>query len=184
MINGEAELSEEIPQTPTEKTPLEKLDYSLEVYEESIGLKGFTETDVSKFMSMNAEDLRKLSPEECVEGAYLLNQEALYVQHEINKYKAQLDWANSRINRAISKDVAQYSAGNSKDYTPFEYKRINAIKGNSAAQPLQQVVDKAERIIARLSYIPNHLSKLASVLLDYRHNKMSVNNKSSYNREY
>ena len=179
-------MSEEIPQQETEtpkQTPLEKLETALESYEKSIGLSKFTETDVTKYMNLNADDLRKMSPEECTEGAYLLNQEALYVQHEINKYKAQMDWANSRINRAISKDVAQQGSGNGKDYTPFEYKRINAIKTNSAAQPLQEIVDKAERIIARLSYIPNHLSKLASVLLDYRHNKMAVNSKTSQHRD-
>lgn len=165
------------------ESPLQKLNNALDSYENKIGLSGFTETDVAKYMSMNAEELRKLSPEECSEGAYLLNQEALYVQHEINKYKAQMDWANSRINKAISKDIAQYGASNSKDYTPFEYKRINAIKGNVVGQSLQPIVDEAERIIARLSYIPNHLSKLASVLLDYRHNKMAMNSRTSQNRD-
>ena len=174
-------MSEEIQQP--QKTPLESLNDALDKYESKIGLAKFTETDVSKYMCMTSDDLRKLSPEECTEGAYLLNQEALYVQHEINKYKAQMDWANSRINNAISKEIAQYSASQSKDYTPFEYKRINAIKGNSAAQPLQKVVNEAERIIARLSYIPNHLSKLAQVLLDYRHNKMAVNNRTSQHRD-
>lgn len=173
-------MSEEIQ---PEKTPLQKLNDALDTYENKIGLSGFTNTDVAKYMSMTSEDLRKLSPEECTEGAYLLNQEALYVQHEINKYKAQMDWATSRINKAISKDIAQYGNGNSKDYTPLEYKRINAIKGNSAAQSLQPIVDEAERIIARLNYIPNHLSKLASVLLDYRHNKMAVNSRTSNNRD-
>jgi predicted Zn-dependent protease len=75
-------LSEETPQQKPEN-PLETLDKALDSYEESIGLKKFTETDVTVYMNLNSEDLRKMSPEECVEGAYLLNQEALYVQHEI-----------------------------------------------------------------------------------------------------
>jgi hypothetical protein len=172
-------LSEETPQQKPEN-PLETLDKALDSYEESIGLKKFTETDVTVYMNLNSEDLRKMSPEECVEGAYLLNQEALYVQHEINKHRAQMDWAIARINREVTKDIPQYG----DRFTPFDYKRVLAIKNSASASKLQQIVDKAERIIARLSYIPNHLTKLASVLLDYRHNKMAVNSKTSQNREY
>lgn len=165
-------MSEETPQ----KSPLETLETTLDSYEKSIGLTGLRETDVSLYLNLNSEDLRKMEPEECAEGAYLLNQEALYVQHEINRYKAQMDWAISRINRIVTKDIPQYG----DRFTPFEYKRVLAIKSDSAAQALQQTVDKAERIIARLSYIPNHLSKLASVLLDYKHSKMNINRTSQH----
>ena len=80
-----------------------------------------------------------------------------------------MDWANSRINRIIYSQLQNYGG----KYDNHDVRRTLAIKGDSAAQKLQNVVDKADRIISRLSYVPNHLSKLASVLLDYRHTKVA-----------
>jgi len=150
-------------------TGVDKLDAALDEYEKKIGLSNLKESAVTQYLNLTQEVLRKMSPEECGEAAYLLNQEALFVQHEINKHKAQMDWANSRINRIIYSQLQNYGG----KYDNHDVRRTLAIKGDSAAQELQKVVDKADRIISRLSYVPNHLSKLASVLLDYRHTKVA-----------
>jgi hypothetical protein len=150
-------------------TGVDKLDAALDEYEKKIGLSNLKESAVTQYLNLTQEVLRKMSPEECGEAAYLLNQEALFVQHEINKHKAQMDWGNSRINRIIYSQLQNYGG----KYDNHDVRRTLAIKGDSAAQELQKVVDKADRIISRLSYVPNHLSKLASVLLDYRHTKVA-----------
>lgn len=172
MSNGENESNE--ADKPKEKTVAElgvdKLDDFLDNYEKGVGLPKMGETDISRYLNLTSEQLNKMTAEECAEGAYLLNQEALYVQREINKYQAHMGWANSRIMRAIAGDIENHGGRYAKD----DARRVLAIKGNSAAQDLQKIVDKAERIISRLSYVPNHLTKLANTLLDYRFTKTGL----------
>lgn len=177
MSNGENESKEEVSKTRSEQTA-DKMDESLDKFELGIGIPKMKETDVAQYLNMNAETLNRLTAEECAEGAYLLNQEALYVQRTINKYKAHMDWANSRIMRAIAGDIENHGGRFTRD----DARRVMAIKSNSAAQELQVIVDRAERVIARLSYVPNHLTKIASVLLDYRYTKMGLN-KTASNRD-
>jgi len=144
------------------------MDNFLDSYEKKIGLGNIGESDVGIYLNMNQDLLRKFSPDDCADGAYLLTQEALYVQHEINKYQAQADWAKSRIDKEISGQLDQYGSR----FATFETRKVLAIKNNSYAAELQGIVDRAQRIIARLSYLPNKLHDLAKVLLDYRHTKM------------
>lgn len=175
MSNGENELKEDQPKKTKAEEGVDKLDDFLDKYEKNIGLVKMGETDVTEYLNLTNDKLNKMTAEECANGAYLLNQEALYVQREINKYKAQMDWANARIIRIIAHQIEGYGGR----YTKDDARRVMAIKADSAAQELQQIVDKAERIIARLSYVPNHLTKLANVLLDYRFTKSEANKQYS-----
>lgn len=160
-------MSEEINKSVVQQD-LAKLEGFLEDYEAKIGLTKFGTSDVSKYLTIDQQGLKMLSPEECGEAAYLLNQEAMYIQHELNKYQAQMDWANARINRSIAADLNNHGGR----FATFETRQILAVKSNSYAKELQGIVDKAQRIITRLSYLPNRLKDLANVLLDYRHSKM------------
>lgn len=171
MSNGENELNEaEQPKKTVAEIGTDRLDDFLDDYEKGIGLPKMRETDIAKYLNLNSEQLNKMTAEECAEGAYLLNQEALYVQREINKYQAHMGWANSRIMRAIASDIENHGGRFTRD----DARRVMAVKSNSAAQDLQKIVDKAERIISRLSYVPNHLTKLANTLLDYRFTKTGL----------
>lgn len=168
LNNGEKELNEE----PKSKVvqDLEKMDNFLDSYEQKIGIGNIGESNVDQYLNMNQDMLRKLSPEDCAEGAYILTQEALFVQHEINKHQAQMDWASARIAKTISGELDQYGGR----FATFDTRKILAIKHNSYASELQGIVDKAQRIITRISYLPNKLHDLAKVLLDYRHTKLRV----------
>jgi len=147
---------------------LGKMNDFLDGYEKKIGLSNISESDVSQYLNMNQDMLRKLTPDDCAEGAYLLTQEALFIQHEINKHQAQLDWAQARINKEIAPDLNNFGGR----FATFETRQILAIKNNGYASELQTIVDKAQRIITRIAYLPNKLHDLAKVLLDYRHTKM------------
>lgn len=178
MSNGENESNVVEHVKSKAEEDLDKLDLGFEKYEKGVGLVKMGSTDISNYLNVTAESLNRMTAEECVEGAYLLNQEALYVQREINKYKAHMDWANARIMRAIAADIENYGGRYAKD----DARRVLAVKANSAAQELQKIVDRAERVIARLSYVPNHLTKLANVLLDYRFTKTEAS-KTHSNRD-
>jgi hypothetical protein len=159
-------LSEELKENIVQQD-LGKLEGFLDDYEAKIGLVNITGSDVSSYLNLNQDSLRKLSPDDCAEGAFLLMKESLYVQHEINKYKAQLEWAKGRIERTIAGDLNNHGGR----FATFETRQILAIKNNSYAQQLQQIVDRAQRIITRLSYLPNRLHDIANVLLDFRYTK-------------
>lgn len=147
---------------------LKKVDDFLDAYENKIGLRGISESDVSKYLSMNQDGLQKMSADDCAEAAFILTKEALFVQHEINKYQAQMDWAKARIDRTIAGDLHNHGTR----FSTFETRQTLAIKSNSATQNLQKIVDRANRIITRINYLPNHLRNLANVYLDIRHTKV------------
>lgn len=147
---------------------LDKVNTYLDGYEDRIGLGSFQQTNVSDYMKLTQEKLRKMSPEDCAEAAYLLMQEATFVQHEINKHQAQKDWASAALDRAIAPHLHQYGG----KFATYETRKILATKESDYAQQLQAIISRSERFIARLAYIPQHLSKLASTLLDYKTTKM------------
>lgn len=160
-------MSEEHKNRNIVQEDLIKLDDFLDKYETKVGLSGLTESDVSKYLSMNQDDLRKLTAEECSEGAYLLMKEALYIQHEINKHKAQMEWAKARIDKTIASELQNYGTR----FSTFETRQILAIKNNSYANDLQKIVNRCQLIITRLSYLPSHIKNIADVLSYYKNNK-------------
>lgn len=158
---------------------LAKVDEYLDGYCEKIGLKSFTESDISFYMELNQEGLRKLSPEECYEGAYILKKEALYVQSQANKIAAQLKWAQGRVSAIISPELQSYGGRN----ISFETQRNLAIRNNDVARNIHNnIIKKCELTLERLSYIPKQLGDLADVLLKYATMKIGeVRNASKNN---
>jgi hypothetical protein len=150
--------------TPEKK--LEALETILDEYDKKLGL-GLTASDeVVKYMDMGIEELRKMSPEECGEAAFILSKEAAYIQKEINKHKTRFDWANFHIDREVANQLSQYDNSMS-----WGQKRTLAIRGNDYANKLHILMARAQHCINRLSYLPGQIRYMSETLIEYQKSK-------------
>ena len=130
----------------------------------------FESTEVMQYLKVNRDVLRKMSPEECGEAAYLLQQESIYLQLLLNELRTKMDWAKYNVDRIVAQEIRQFDR-----WTPNEYKRHLVIQSNTAAQQYQRMFNKAERLFTRLNFIPTQLKSQAETLLRYASTKERQN---------
>ena len=119
-------------------------------YYQRVGLGSIeTSQDADRYFHMSPAEMRKLSRHECGEAAYMLIQESLYVQQQINKSRAKIDWANTYIDKLVGDSLSQVDR-----YVPKEFKRVLAIKNNDKAEELQKVVEKDTYRMNLLNFLP------------------------------
>ncbi len=172
--NGENELPKE-PELPVAEQETLKLTTYLDSYMNKVGLGNLTESDVAKYFNLTEAKLKAMSAEECSVGSCLLVQEALFIQGEINKHQAQLDFAKSKMKRSVAAKVSEYGG----KFSTNETRETLAIKDNSYASEFLAIANKCERIITRLEYIPMQLRSLAEMLNNYHNYKMRTGNETA-----
>lgn len=172
----EAELAPpvEVEEQPPEKSPLdlkrEKVARLLERYPAKLGLGVLLPgNEVERFLNMSMMEMRRLSAEECGEAAVILNQEGTYIQLELNRVRADVDWCNKYIDWLVASTIAQYGG----KYTPFEYRRLLASKDNDVAMKLHKIVGNAELQAKCIEYLPNQLRATAASFSDLQQTKRS-----------
>ena len=149
----------------------EQVEEALKRFESSVGLGNMRGTEVSKWTNITHLELVKLTPEECAEGAYLLCQEATFIQYQINSLQSKIDWCNRKINTIIAPIIKNQITR----YMENDLKRAYAVKQDDVAERLQQIVNEASSYHSRLSYIPNSLRSQADKLTKYQDIKRSQN---------
>lgn len=124
--------------------------------------------EIQKYLSMNQEQLRRLSIEECNEIAFLLNKEALFIQKERNILNGKISWGNSTIDWIIVSRLSNYDK-----YIPYDAKRILAIKDDEYIKKLYGIVVQSQQYIESTTFITNQLKNLADNLVDLARSKRS-----------
>ncbi len=132
----------------------DKVQKLLQDYPIKVGLGSLApNNDVQKFLTVTQSEIRRMSAEECGEASVILNQAATYIQLEINRVQADIDWCEQYIHFLISDTIANCGS----QYTPFEYRKEIAIKQNDVATKLKSIVVQAQLRLQVLSYMPNQL---------------------------
>lgn len=112
--------------------------------------------------------LRKLSAVECAESAFVLGQYAHRLQQARNREQARVTWAEQSIRRLIASKVNNYKG------VSFEERRLQAVKGDDAAQKLDAIRVKAQLRIDRVSFLADKANDLAKSLLSLKNAKQGV----------
>tara|TARA_R110000765_G_scaffold425619_1_gene538938 strand:- start:131 stop:622 length:492 start_codon:yes stop_codon:yes gene_type:complete len=147
---------------------IEAVESMLEEYEKSVGVSLIFKPEGDIYhLNLRMDSLRKMSPEECGEFAFSLAQKSLYLQHEINKQTQRINWAKTNIDMMIAGNIDSYGS----KYTPYENRKMLAIKDNDYTIKLYEVIVKAQQIIDRLSYIPNKISYMSKTLIELQTTK-------------
>jgi hypothetical protein len=157
----------------TSKEELQHWDTILDDYEKSISLPSYSasilqEEELNNYLTMDRDQLEKLSPEDCAQIAYRLAQFSFHIQRTINRETARHNWAEETIKETIADEINNY-----KGYGYIE-KSLQAIKHNDKATTLSSIRKYAKQRIDRLSYIANSLNNLSSILLSIQKTKVKT----------
>jgi hypothetical protein len=124
----------------------------------NVGLGGLSaNNEVQCYLKMPQKEIGQLSPHECGEAAVLLNQEAVFIQLQINKLKATTNWCRKKIVQSICKDIHTYGG----KYTPYDYKHAIAVAEDSVTQELNSIKIDLELTLDALIDLPGILRNLA-----------------------
>jgi uncharacterized protein (UPF0335 family) len=153
------------------KEELQEWDGILDEYESTIGLPKYTstalpETELNQYLTMNRDEIEKLTPEDCAQISYRLGQFSFHIQRTINRELARLNWSEENIKGVIADEINNY-----KGYG-FVEKSLQAIKHNDKASSLNKIKIFAKQRSDRLSYLANSIKNLSDILLSIQKTKM------------
>jgi uncharacterized protein (UPF0335 family) len=153
------------------KEELQEWDNILDEYESTIGLPKYIsvalpETELNQYLTMNRDEIEKLSPEDCAQISYRLGQFSFHIQRTINRELARLNWSEDNIKVVIADEINNY-----KGYG-FVEKSLQAIKHNDRASSLNKIKIFAKQRSDRLSYLANSIKNLSDILLSIQKTKM------------
>ena len=144
---------------------LDEVEQLLSDYQKSLGLsQGIQELDAGKYLNLKIEQLRKMSPEECAEASFALAQQALHVQQETNKHMQRVNWAKTNINLLVIPHIDNYGG----KYTPFESRKLLAIKDNEYTLKLFNLMIRAQQAVDTLAYVPSKIKFISDMLSEYK----------------
>ena len=149
----------------------ERVEAALKQFETLIGIGGLCATEVECWLNLTQQQLNKLSPEDCGEGAFLLTQEATFIQCQLNVLQSKMDWCKRRIDKIIAPIIRSQL----QRYMDADLKRSLAVQQDDVAEKLQQLYDKTHSYHTRLAYLPTGLRAQADKLGKYQETKRSQN---------
>lgn len=116
---------------------------------------------IERFINMPYKQTQALTPEECAEGAYLLSQYSYFVQKEQNKQLALNNWAISKLDELLCKDIMQMST-----FIKHEVKMSALIKENHVAEKLSKIMRHADSIVNRLNFLSSNIKHMSDMLVN------------------
>jgi hypothetical protein len=158
----------------TKNTSNDQINYwdkVLDEYETSIGLPNYNsqvlpEQELNNYLTMNRDEIEKISPEDCAQIAYRLAQFSFHLQRTINRENARYNWADETLKEAIADDINNY-----KGYGYLE-KSAQAIKHNEKATAINKIKKYAKQRSDRLTYLANATKNLADIILAIQKTKV------------
>jgi len=157
----------------TARERLEYVDKVLDEYEKSCGLPPCkspgTEDELNTYLTMNRDEMEKLTPENCAEISARLAQFAFYLQRLHNREKARQIWAHQQLTEIVAKDMSNYDK-----YMKFDIKVASIIKENSYASSLQKIITYAEQRTQRLELMALSMKNLSDSVSNVRQAKVQM----------
>lgn len=139
---------------------LEEFENLTKSYMESLQLNIKLPSKAEEYLNISQELLQNYSAEMCSEMAFYLSQYGAFLQKEINRHKAIVNWANESINYIIAPYVDQYGG----QYTPFAIKKAWAIRENPEAKELLKIKSAADTSVLSLEDLPRRIDTMVQSL--------------------
>jgi hypothetical protein len=155
---------------------MKEIDDFLDQYEQSVGLPTLKPVEAPECLSMSLEELRKKSPDELSEYAFLIGQYQLYIQRQINKNKAWFRWYKAKSD--------EYAAYYLKDASGYGQEKIlQARNGPEICQKLNAFGRKIEMQLERLAFVPQNLESMANNIRDLKFSALRREKDGSNNND-
>lgn len=137
---------------------LAELNKILDEYENGLHLNLSDEYEVNQYLNMKKDQLEALTPIQCAEIATYLSNYLIYLQQQVNRENAKVNWASSNIKLIIGKYITQYN-----DFK-YEAKVAQIIHENETANLLEKIRIAAQTRVDSLAYIPNRIDFFVKTL--------------------
>jgi hypothetical protein len=149
--------SENVSKTQQTEERRQKMLRLAEDYSLKLGLGKLQPTnDVEKYLNLTQPELRRMTAEDCGEAAYFISRAMTYIQLETNKVQADINWCEQYMHWLIASVI--HTVGG--QYTPFEYKRLLAIKQNDVAMELQKIIVAGKVRLDTMAFVTTQLRGL------------------------
>jgi hypothetical protein len=142
---------------------LRQLEAILEEYTASVGVGKISSVEVERYLSLSPEQLKVMSPEDCGIASHMLAREATYLQKQINRHTAILNWANTNLSFLAHKNMHKHLVG---QFAAPEQRRALVIAGMPLAQRFQRLIKHAKIKLDSISYLPQQIRYQADMLRD------------------
>ena len=135
-----------------------KIARLLEDYTNQMGLNIRPSSDVEKFLNLSQAEVRQMTAEECGEASYIIAKAITYIQLQVNRMQADINWCESYIQFVISKTIQTVGG----QYMPHEMKRVLAIKQDDSASEAHRVIVQAKLKLDSLAFVASQLRSMVS----------------------
>lgn len=136
---------------------LEKAKAALKKFDHVMGIGDLCSvSEVHNILTMPRGEISKLTAVECGECAILLAQEAVFLQSEVNKLTAALNWCKAYLDKLIAPVIEQYG----EKYTPAALKRVLAIKDNQTAVEVDRLIVQHQATLDNLAFMASTILQL------------------------
>lgn len=127
-------------------------------------------SDVQKYLNLSESQLKVLSPDDCSIGANILSAEATFVQTQINRYQAAINWAGRNLSHLVDKIIENYR----EKFTPYEVARSNAIEDKPNLKEFYDFITDTQFRLDMLSFLPSYLRGQAQTLGELAKHKLKA----------
>lgn len=146
-----------------------KAEKTLDSYEKFSGVPEFIIYDsdqVSKYFSMNIEQLNKLSPVECAEAAYILAQYSFYFQRMYNRESAKHRWAQDQLSKVVCDKMNDYDK-----YAKYDHKIELIAKENAVVEKLQSIISYTAQMMERMNFLSTSIKHMCETMSNLQKSK-------------
>lgn len=119
-----------------------------------------------KYSTLSKDELDKFSPESCDEAALELMQYSIFLQREINRERARMNWCETYINHAVAPHWDKYDK-----YLPKEVKIPIIADENPLLKNVLRLRAKVAAVINSTEHLPTLVKHYADLFSGYARSK-------------
>lgn len=147
---------------------IKKVTDQIEALEKVYGLDSITPSpEINDILNFSWNELENLTPSECSQHYYVINQYLLNLKLKINKYKSIKQFCLNALNLVISSQYKNFKI----DFAPIELTRYAIIKNNDYAKVLNEYIQEHEINIQTTDGIIDLVSKIGETFKNMSYNK-------------
>lgn len=139
---------------------LEAVNTRLDDFEANLGIKfrllPSIQNEALKYLEIEAEQRRKLTPDECAEAVVILAQYAANVHRAYQRESAQVRWSEDEICKVVAPQLAQYDK-----YMKHDFKVALAVRENIYATELNSIRAESQAKCERLNFLATRIGEIA-----------------------
>ena len=151
---------------------IKKVDELLKEYESRLGIKELEHKNadlIEKYIQASPDEIRKMSPDDCIEAAIILSQYSWFMQRAYNQELTNVNWAEAKLKKLLATEGSKYRAPSADE------RRYLCIVDNEYAGKLEQLRGGSQARADRINFLSNRADAVAKMYVEAQYTKRSKN---------